>query len=509
VFAVGLFVAVLALASIKLGSCQDDAFVYFRYARRWVAREGLVFNPGERVEGFTSPLWMLLLTLTTALRLPPVVTSGVLGSLAAAVTVLVSVGDARRSGPPGAFAVLAPVALAAYLPLVLWGVSGLETTLFTCLLWASFARLRAADATGSSPGLGLGLLLGATLLARPEGTLAVAAAGGAVAWRSRSWTAVARVVGPAVACGVLLEAARLAYYGAWLPNTFYVKLGGSAQHYLLGMRYVARFLASAPLVWPAALLAVRGEWRRVPALGASVGLVVLYCAHVVRAGGDYFLYSRFMLPLAPLLFALGAHGVHHGWEVVKLWLRGLRTPRDAFPRRDWAAAVVVLGVVVALELDPVALRPQHGLEWATRWSKLGLTLSALPPGTTLGLPNIGAVGYYSRLPVVDLLGLVDAGLSHQPPTLPRGRLAPNDVGHDRFDVEWSMRRRPTMLIFMHALSSEPFTDISEVPADLWVERDLLDWLGRHGSEYRLMNVPVDAHQYWGVFIRSDQSPARP
>ena len=37
----------------------DDAFISFRYARNLLEGHGLVFNPGERVEGYTNLLWVL------------------------------------------------------------------------------------------------------------------------------------------------------------------------------------------------------------------------------------------------------------------------------------------------------------------------------------------------------------------------------------------------------------------------------------------------------------------
>ena len=39
----------------------EDAFITFRYVENWLNGYGLVFNMGERVEGFTSPLWMVFL----------------------------------------------------------------------------------------------------------------------------------------------------------------------------------------------------------------------------------------------------------------------------------------------------------------------------------------------------------------------------------------------------------------------------------------------------------------
>ena len=39
----------------------DDAFISFRYARNLVEGHGLVWNPGEAVEGYTNFLWVLLM----------------------------------------------------------------------------------------------------------------------------------------------------------------------------------------------------------------------------------------------------------------------------------------------------------------------------------------------------------------------------------------------------------------------------------------------------------------
>ena len=42
---------------------SDDAFITMRYARNFAQGLGLVFNPGERVEGFTSFLWTIILAV--------------------------------------------------------------------------------------------------------------------------------------------------------------------------------------------------------------------------------------------------------------------------------------------------------------------------------------------------------------------------------------------------------------------------------------------------------------
>jgi arabinofuranosyltransferase len=41
---------------------SDDAFISFRYAERMLNGHGLTFNDGEKVEGFSSPLWIFAIS---------------------------------------------------------------------------------------------------------------------------------------------------------------------------------------------------------------------------------------------------------------------------------------------------------------------------------------------------------------------------------------------------------------------------------------------------------------
>ena len=61
----------------------DDAFITFRYAQNLVEGLGPVYNPGERVEGYSSPIWMLGSAIAIAVGADPVVSSKWAGLLAA------------------------------------------------------------------------------------------------------------------------------------------------------------------------------------------------------------------------------------------------------------------------------------------------------------------------------------------------------------------------------------------------------------------------------------------
>jgi arabinofuranosyltransferase len=64
----------------------DDAYIVYQYAKNIAAGHGAVFNIGERVEGYSSPFWVAVLSLVTALGLNPVVLSCIILYSAQAVT---------------------------------------------------------------------------------------------------------------------------------------------------------------------------------------------------------------------------------------------------------------------------------------------------------------------------------------------------------------------------------------------------------------------------------------
>ena len=72
-------VAVVAVASLLLIAfasrfsdfVTDDAFITFRYAHNLLTGHGMVFNPGERVEGYTNFLWVLCSSVALFVGIDP------------------------------------------------------------------------------------------------------------------------------------------------------------------------------------------------------------------------------------------------------------------------------------------------------------------------------------------------------------------------------------------------------------------------------------------------------
>ena len=156
----------VAIAGLSIFAyIPDDTFITLRYARNVLDGKGFVFNEGERVEGYTNFLWLLMLVFAGTFGLPLVASARVM-SLVFSIGTLVLLGVAARrdaaraeerapaelSGWAEAIRIfLPPVLLAASPPFAVWCASGSEMPLFTFLLLAGFMLLEA----GTKPGIAL------------------------------------------------------------------------------------------------------------------------------------------------------------------------------------------------------------------------------------------------------------------------------------------------------------------------------------------------------------------
>src|SRR5262249_51975069 len=151
----------------------DDAFISYRYARNIVSGAGLVFNPGEYVEGFSNLLWTLLVAAGLAIGGDADVVGHVLG-LASGVIVLLATwvlarAYTRGSGPAAGWtAVLAPWIVLASVPFTAWATSGMETPLFAAAVAVAFLGERCGRPWTATAGAIL------ATLTRPEGPLVAA-----------------------------------------------------------------------------------------------------------------------------------------------------------------------------------------------------------------------------------------------------------------------------------------------------------------------------------------------
>jgi len=392
----------------------DDAAITLAYARTLFGGGGLRLTfASAQVEGFSSPLWLLLSGLSFPLHLDPLDFArglGVLlGALALAATALFGVCAEGR--PLRLEDAAAPLLICLAPNFVFWADSGMENSLHALLLVAATLALIRDERTGT--GSASGFLFGLLCLTRPEAPLAVLVA--ALYWlasraasRRRPGRQELRLAGGfLLACG-WLPIFRWVVFARLLPNTYYAKRWWDYHT----LDYLSGF-ARAHLAWGGAVIAGgllalflgRGAARRGTSLiFATLGAGVVF---IVTAKGDWMSEWRFVSPLLPLAaMALPA---------------GASALRTRWSSRGAGAAAVLVAVAVAStahEQAPEFARLTRSPGFPALFvMRTGRDLRALCDSLgivrgRLAFPDIG--GTALALPdeeIIDLAGLADFAIA--------------------------------------------------------------------------------------------------
>jgi hypothetical protein len=420
-----------AVAAIFISYTVDDAFITFRYARNLVAGFGPVFNPGERVEGYTTFLWMLLMSAGLALGTDPVILSKVLGLTCGLATIGVTMAMARyTSDRLWRVAILAGLLLATSVDLALNSVTGLETTFFTLLITAAIARQMHEEQRGGWPFSSL--LFGLAALTRPEGLVL-----GGMSWlyqlvRKREHFGRALLRGlPFLVLVAIHFLWRYSYYGELLPNTYYAKSIPLVPKLVVGLLYVARFFVNYglifPVAWSYALLQGNRRLRYVLYMSA-IGVAI-----VVWEGGDWMQRNRFLVPILPLFCLITADVLSTLYNQI------------AARSRRLAHGLSLLVGIVFLASNAVGMPYLH-LYTSLRargYEEAHLRLAhwldeTLPSHESVALMDIGVVGYYTDLRIIDVTGLTDKTIGHSP-----GVFLSKD-----YDVSYVLDQSPAVVVLV-------------------------------------------------------------
>jgi arabinofuranosyltransferase len=463
-----------------LGSdAVDDAYISFRYAQNLLNGEGLVFNPGERVEGYTNFLWTIILAAFMRLGLDPSAVSIVLGAAFSVGTLWLVYQFSRLACPAQPLIPLvASLALAVDGSFALWAVSGMETSMFAFLVVGALA-CHVWEWRQSKPGLLSGALLALASMTRPEGLLVfVVLLLHQVVARllvRRELPGSAEIAKAGVFVGVYLPYYlwRYYYYGFLLPNTFYAKVTvhDVGAQYQRGLGYVATF-GRLHLGWVLPLLASVPLIKRRFSfwLTSLVAVVVAYVSYIVYVGGDWSV-GRFFVPILPLAYMLAAAGVVETWATLARWLGRLgRLGRPIATWRSFGLGLLAGGCVLLFQSS--SLRGEHELfvthfqaARATRARvAMGQWLSEnVPPETYIAVDAAGQIPFHSRLRSLDMFGVNDVHTAH----IQVEAMGSGVPGHEKFDFNYIMWRQPDLII-----ASAPFLEGSDTYGRLdvtWTE----------------------------------------
>jgi hypothetical protein len=436
----------------------DDAFIAFRYSRHLAEGLGPVYNLGERVEGYTSFLWMLLASI-------PLRFAGESAALASikAFGLLASLWVLYRvwsfPGPNGTRRRFWVLVLASQPVFIINSGDGMETPLLMALMVECALALQREPSPRS--GTGVGLLTAAMILTRPESLPLVVAIPVLVGFAHRndrehredvlSWFRSFLLA--SLLPVVCHEAWRWSYYGYPFPNTYYAKATGSQLVRLsAGLEDLRRFLLDNPWRAPVAIWIAIGlaalasakqavglEPRVMRWLGALWLMVIFRVCFDLWSGSDTMGRHRFLAPLIVPLMILADEGARFLW-------------------RGAGRAVVVALIVLSLYFNVTghwnheASADHYRRGFENAHLALGSWLrERYPAESVLAIGDAGSVPFVSRLTTIDLWGLNDVSIAHLAGEYGRREAMAGDV----------LAREPDLIVLWNKV---PFLD-EEASAD--------------------------------------------
>ena len=433
-----LYAPFAVMVVLTFAATADDPFITLRYAANLVHGYGLAFNPGQYVQGFTSPLHLLIAVVAYVLPGGHYLLKLKIASLGFGVLAL-------REASLLIWALTLPlwakrtayVAVGSSWVIAFASSNGLETSLVVWLIIALVRRL-VVQGPARSPLICAALAFAAVLArldtAAPLGCMALA---GLVAERSFPlWRRVSWAAGAAVGLfGILLGG--LAYFGSALPNTFYAKQMpqgralSSGLHYLidpfggqnrLNLRFLfvtaQVILIGLAIVGVAAILLHRG--RRLYLVGVVVGQTLF----ILSSGGDWMTGGRFLAPMAIPAIILAVLGLAAVSD------RLHRRARPSSPVTRVAVAIVaaaLIGTSLFALIDVAApawtikgvgdgplIASGHYANFSPMWLAVANDLKCVPSGSLVASSEVGYLGF-SRLDLrlLDTRGLTDSYIARR------------------------------------------------------------------------------------------------
>jgi arabinofuranosyltransferase len=465
-------VLVLALLRYHWQYVADDAFIAFRYVRNLLDGNGLVWNAGQPVEGFSSPLWLGLLALGGAAGLPLTTWAGGLGVLFLVLVLVLVHRLTWTLAHDGVAAALACLVAALTYPLHYWSTAGLETTLFVALVTAAVWAL-VVDSPRWWPAVAA--CLG---VARPEGPflvlalLALAAlAHGPKAVRPRK---VAVALLPML--GWLLF--RRIYYNDWLPNPYYAKATGA-----LVARIEAGLIYAiwALVAWAAVTAAVWLAGGLTRKIAAALALLAFALGMIVAEGGDWMWHARMTVPLLPAMIALVAAAVaratsHRRWAALLAFVLA------------WAAFApkpsLLLAVLTGGRMPPGEF--QEGTLARASSEVAAFIGSHYPKTAVVAVNHAGALPYALPNPAIDMSGLCDWHIAHER----QGGV------HHKFDAAYVFARKPDLVVLNTVV--KPGTDGIWYHPGYWEGETALVKQPGWAESYRPVDEVWESHWLPGV-----------
>lgn len=459
----------------------DDAYIFFRYAENVVNGFGFVWNIGELpVEGYTSFFYLAVLILGKSLSINLELFTIIFGTVTSALTLFYAYliydflySDKLKIQSAN---ILTIVILALSPAYTYWSGAGMETSFYSMFVVLTFYYFFTLP-NDSGFNLLKGILFGLLCVIRFEAVLFLLVALYYLVKKDNSyvklkiaWSSILFPAGFAIIFGTYFIW-RWIYFGYFLPNTFYAKTGGGLQQFTGGLLYVIKALrlfygfAWIPILFTAFFLK-KDMFNKYSVFLFSIGLISL--ATTVLIGGDHFHLGRFVLPVLPFLF------VFFPPTVERLLLTDFSNFKVKPSLKISALLIIVCAVLFVKPVYQEAIKGFQNLvngkkdvievydvsseteiiDWQHGFILMGTALNQLANRNEyIAAVPIGAIGYYSKINVIDMVGIVDPVIAHE--KLETSQIKKWTAGHTKGDGKYILSRKPEFIQLTDYLTRQP------------------------------------------------------
>lgn len=513
---------------VAVNHIQDDAFITFRYVKNIIEGNGLVFNPGERVEGYTNFLWTMILTIPAYLKIDIIDVSQFLsvffGVLILLVTYLITKQTIEKMKPPENSPVRnAYFQLLYFLPVLMliftgaynyWAVSGMETTMFIFFNIAAVLFYLKNNGSKSNKLL-VPIFLAMSALTRPEGylffglicihkTISLIYANRKTApyllyriiFSRNNILAVSFFLVPVI----LHTGFRLYYYGNIFPNTFYAKANFSYASFVDGIAYL-KIMCKDYLLYGAFLVLPLISFKEKEIhfeLSIMYLLISVYSIYVIIIGGDVLPLHRFWLPILPFIYIL--------WTVtvikIVFYLHegkiGMRIPLTIF-------IILITPCISAYNyfnnnekvLDYTSRENNLVEQFQNKAEIINKLETAKNRRLVIAVSTIGALSYYTDAIIIDMLGLTDEYIAHHPETIAEISNDPEISWKEkRYNPEYVVGRKPDYIFFSTGSKPSAYSERA-----LFTVKDFF-------AEYYNQFIPTSLGKFTYVYARKTNDMIR-
>lgn len=314
------FIVYCAVSFDMINLPIDDVYISLRYVWNFIHGNGLVFNPGEHVEGFSNPTWIFLVSLFAKIfgvssKYELIVINRIISFVVLFPAYLFFYKTFRIYIKDKLISFLFLLLLCANYPLNSYAFAGMETPIVLLFLALFFYYFNKFITQKNRFALYLSaLFLGLLSISRPEGIIYIASfVVSVIIYENRFlklslWHSVKKSLSFSYLSLIIFAASiifRFSYYGELMPNTAAAKNYFTAETFIRGAQYILAgiFLGLGGFLSLLIFHINKTSYFKYRQLFILIDVIILaQSSFLLYTGWDWMASFRFVLPLLPLLF---------------------------------------------------------------------------------------------------------------------------------------------------------------------------------------------------------------